>query len=232
MYRHRKSIHLLAFAGLPYYTSGMNESGKIDFIIKKSYEISYALWRIAANMQEKVFAEKIVGKAVDLLDSVIIGNYKTTLEIVEAIELLIKFALDINLISVSNADIMIREIGNLQSAIPSINTANGEINIADIFSNELPETAEIRESRETQIDIELEDFKPISIAANNIKSEMRQSMILERIRQIGNCRLNDIQAILPDTSERTIRYDLEALVQQNLIERVGVGGRGVYYKVK
>ena len=84
------------------------------------------------------------------------------------------------------------------------------------------------DAEETQIEIEADDFKPISIAANAMKAEMRQSAILERIRQIGNCRFGDIQAILPETSERTIRYDLEALVQKGLVERLGTGGRSVY----
>jgi DeoR/GlpR family transcriptional regulator of sugar metabolism len=65
----------------------------------------------------------------------------------------------------------------------------------------------------------------------NMKSEMRQSMILDRIRQIGNCRLSDIQAILPHVSDRTIRYDLESMIERNLIERVGTGGRSAYYRV-
>jgi hypothetical protein len=213
----------------------MNETGKNDFIIKKSYEISYALWRIAANIKERGFAGRLIGKSAKLLDAAVTGNLSEILEVVAAIEFFIKFGVDVNAINVSNGDIILREIGNLKSAIPSINTAIADLDIAGIFSEELPETPEAEEigdTEETKIEIESDDFKPISIAANAMKSEMRQSMILEKIRQIGNCRLNDIQAILPDTSERTIRYDLEALVQKGVIERIGVGGRGVYYRAK
>ena len=71
--------------------------------------------------------------------------------------------------------------------------------------------------------------------ANNIngilKSAIRQTAILDRIRQTGNCRLKDIQEVLPEASERTIRYDLQTLLEQNLIERVGNAGPSVFYRV-
>jgi hypothetical protein len=65
-----------------------------------------------------------------------------------------------------------------------------------------------------------------------LKSAIRQSAILERIRQIGNCRMKDIQEILPNASERTLRYDLQTLVEQNLVDRIGSGGPSVFYRVK
>src|SRR3989344_6452595 len=69
------------------------------------------------------------------------------------------------------------------------------------------------------------------------KSAIRQSAILQIIRQSGNpsagragCRLKDIQESLHDASERTIRYDLKDLMGQGFIERVGNGGPSTYYK--
>jgi repressor of nif and glnA expression len=35
---------------------------------------------------------------------------------------------------------------------------------------------------------------------------------------------------LPDTSERTIRYDLQTLVEQSLVERIGNAGPLVFYR--
>ncbi len=63
-------------------------------------------------------------------------------------------------------------------------------------------------------------------------TKMRQSTIFEKIREFDNCRLRDIQEFLPDISERTIRYDLQSLVEQGLIERIGSGGPGSYYRVR
>ncbi len=66
----------------------------------------------------------------------------------------------------------------------------------------------------------------------------RQSAILEIIRQSGNppagqagCRLKDIQDSLHEGSERTIRYDLQDLIERGLVERIGSGGPSTYYKV-
>lgn len=64
------------------------------------------------------------------------------------------------------------------------------------------------------------------------KAEMRQSAILEKMRQSGNCRLRDLQEILSGASERTIRYDLQDLVSRGFVERVGSGGPATYYRIK
>lgn len=238
----------------------MLESGKTDYIFKKSYEISYALWRIAANMPEKTFSAKLFEKAIELVGFSANGDTSAIAAKLPGIELLVKFGVDVNCISVANEDLLLKEIGNLKSAIFDLNAASSldaiitpgkqyEVDISDIFSgvgNYSEEAEDIEEEMpETQIDIsESEDIiaDEVEAAGDEIKTkykpamqsgkmENRQSAILERIRQIGNCQLSDIQVILPDSSERTIRYDLESMVQKNLIERVGTGGRSVYYKI-
>lgn len=232
----------------------MLENGKNGYIFKKSYEISYALWRIAANMQEVNFADKLYGKAIELVGLAADEDFESIVPELNSLELLLKFAGDVDLLQSSNADILQREIGNLKSAIFDYNAAihdsgkkDNQVDISDIFSESHDgggsevEFAEIEteifaEDGDSIIKEDANDFpaKPQSFheQTGGVKAAIRQSAILEKIRQFGNCRLGDILAILPDSSERTIRYDLEALVQQNLIERVGVGGRGVYYKAR
>jgi hypothetical protein len=207
----------------------MAESGKTDFIFKKSYEISYALWRIAAAMSERNFADKLFAAAVELIGDVSIGNYAAISAKIPGLEFLIKFGLDVNVVGIKNADILFQEIGNLKAAIAELPVAGitEEVDIAGIFSKE---SEPIDFSEPEYISHIFEETGNDN--GNSGKAEVRQSAILERIRQSGNCRLNDIQAILPDTSERTLRYDLETLVQKNLIERIGTGGRGTYYQAK
>ena len=65
-----------------------------------------------------------------------------------------------------------------------------------------------------------------------LRQETRQTAILEKLRQSGNCRLRDLQEVLPDCSERTLRYDLETLSARNLVERVGSGGPSVFYRLR
>jgi len=76
--------------------------------------------------------------------------------------------------------------------------------------------------------VALEREPAIRQSAND--SAIRQNIILERIRQSGNCRLKEIQDVLPNTSERTIRYDLQTLLEQGLIERIGNAGPSVFYR--
>jgi hypothetical protein len=249
----------LHFAALFDTISAMFETGKKELAIKKAYEIAYALWRITANTPVPLFGRKLKGKAVDIIDFAAEGKWNRLLEKLPGMEMLVQFGSDVGAISLANQEILIKEIGNLKSAIADIienQPKNNNVEIADIFSEdsvsssefemaeELPENEpetkienleeiEIMQPGEDSKDNEgyEDDKSAIQAAGGSGKAEIRQAAIIERIRQTGNCRLSDIQIILPDCSERTIRYDLEALVQQNRIERIGIGGRGVYYKL-
>ena len=184
----------LAFAGLQDYNAGMIEIGKNGFVGKKTYEIAYALWQIGTHSSERVFGDKLFDKAIELVAFSADENYSGLVTAIDSLQKIIKFAVDVNAISIPNAAILAREIGNLKSAIPNGNTA--DINIADIFSSD----AGISEAVESELPVD---------PGSSLKAEVRQSAILEEIRRIGNCRFADVQAILPETSERTIRYDLE-----------------------
>jgi hypothetical protein len=94
-----------------------------------------------------------------------------------------------------------------------------ENNIVDKQEESLPAIPlELEESEENQN----------SGFAVSLSSGVRQSAILSRIRQSGNCRIKDLQEILPQCSERTLRYDLEYLMGRHLIERVGAGSATAY----
>jgi hypothetical protein len=193
------------------------ESGKTDFIWKKSYEISYALWRIAANIKQKDFADKIAGKSTDLISFAAERDYIGVGAILGGLKYLIHFGSDVGVINPDNKDILFKEIGNLEIEIAGLPIAglpeSKSLDIADIFSSS--ENSGAREEHQ----------------GSPQGSEIRQTAILERIRQSGNCRLGELQVILPEVSERTIRYDMDVLVQKKLVERMGIGGRGVYYRI-
>jgi hypothetical protein len=233
---------------------------KARFILTKAYEISYALFRIASQIIEKDFSEQLRVSGTALLAQTATGDYMAAGKSLDVMECLIKFAGDVNIIGTGNSDVLLREIYALNAAIDEAKKMPiaDHIDIAGIFSK--PEIAfkkdatvrqsakekepaiiynpameairqnnEIHENQEQDIDGE-------APANNNInailKSAIRQTAILERIRQSGNCRLKDIQEILPGTSERTIRYDIQTLLEQELIERVGIAGPSVYYRAK
>jgi hypothetical protein len=210
----------------------MQETGKQQSLIKKAYEIAYALFRIGGNTPNKAFAESIERQALTLLDASAMGDYISAGNAANAVEYTIRLGGDIGIVHQANVQTLIMELGNLNAAIagldkPAKNNA-AEIYFHDIFAgqeklfsvnNATPLSKEARESRS-------ED------SPESGNSKMRQTTILERIRQSGNCRLKDLQEILPGSSERTLRYDLQSLIEQNLIERVGNGGPSVSYKMR
>lgn len=225
----------------------MLETANNNLALKKSYEIAYALWRISANIEEKSLAGKLTSKGIELLGFAVDGNYEKIVREVVGLEYLVRFGVDANALGMANGDILIKEIGKLKMIVAGLSSLHSnsnreqpkkeEIDISDIFSD-FPAKVSKEDSGNFKGEdvgnpakIEIGNEQNIPSETGKIKSEIRQSAILERIRQIGNCRLNDIQVILPDCSERTIRYDLEFLVGQNLVEKVGTGGRSVYYRI-
>jgi hypothetical protein len=213
----------------------MSETGKERFILTKAYEVAYALFRLAAQMQEKDFAEPLRASGIALLSAAAAEDYSAAERSLRVMECLIKFGGDVGMIGTANVDVMTREIYALDMAIAERRTAvkTDEVNVAEIFSR--PEIAEHPADPEKEPSPTRIHTEPVRSAEPAIRqpandSAIRQSAILERIRQSGNCRLKDIQELLPGTSERTIRYDLQTLLEQGHIERIGNAGPSVFYR--
>ena len=212
----------------------MKETGKERFILTKTYEVVYAVFRLAERMQEKDFAESLRASGTALLAAAAAEDYAATERPLRVTECLVKFGGDVGMIGSPNVEVMMREIYALDAAIVERKAAvkTNEVSVAEIFSK--PEIAE--HSAEvapamvsmTMPAATLEREPAIRQSAND--SAIRQNIILGRIRQSGNCRLKEIQDVLPNTSERTIRYDLQTLLEQGLIERIGNAGPSVFYR--
>lgn len=219
----------MTFAALPVYTAGMHESGKNEFIAKKAYEISYALFRVSGKIADKTFAGILQGEGLALVQNAARGSYAEGIKAIHVIKYFVKLGIDFDYMGLGNGDILLHELNGLESAIlEQMHPANveQEVDIAEIFSKKEEEAVMVK----GQIfESEIVNAPGVS---NVIKSGMRQSAILDRIRQSGNCRIRDLQEILPDSSERTIRYDLQSLIEQGLIERVGTGGPAVFYRIR
>ncbi|NCN53187.1 hypothetical protein GW950_01855 [Candidatus Wolfebacteria bacterium] len=71
-----------------------------------------------------------------------------------------------------------------------------------------------------------------SDGGGSINAAIRQSAIISKVKA-GNghgFRLKEIISDFPDVSERTLRYDLQRLCRQGVLERVGNGGPSSYYR--
>jgi hypothetical protein len=227
----------------------MKETGKERFILTKAYEVAYALFRLAAQMREKDFAEPLRASGTALLAAVAAEDYAEAGRSLRVMECLVKFGGDVSMIGTPNVDVMMREIYALDAAIAERKNAvkTDEVNVAEIFSKpeiaarpETPVASELFRATEPEpamFDVEPmmdEPYQPRSstpaIRQSPNDSAIRQEAILARIRESGNCRLKDIQDILPNTSERTIRYDLQTLLEKDLSERIGNAGPSVFYR--
>jgi hypothetical protein len=248
-------------------------------IAKKSYEISYALFRIAENLKNKNFSDHLEYQALRLLTSSALSDFQSIEQTLKAIETILRFGADVNVISHGNKELILAAIGELNSIIDESRKAAKaaqEFNLDDIFSP-LNSKSSVFRSEDERINFQESgnnfSFRgknssgiaaSILVDAENNRQENsayqqtdkssepvignsafqynneatpvaaynRQSAILERIKQNNDCRLKDIQEILPNVSERTIRYDLQKLCEQGMVERVGNGGPGGYYKLK
>jgi hypothetical protein len=228
----------------------MKETGKERFILTKAYEVAYALFRVAAQMQEKDFAESLRVSGTALLTAAAAEDYMEAGRSLRVMECLVKFGGDVTMIGTQNVDVMMREIYALDAAIAERKTAvkTDEVNVAEIFSKpeiaahsddpvsaepfrgDGPEAAIFNAEADTTESYQPHANNNPAIRQTTNDSAIRQEAILERIRQFGSCRLKDIQDILPNTSERTIRYDLQTLLEKSLIERIGNAGPSVFYR--
>ncbi len=67
---------------------------------------------------------------------------------------------------------------------------------------------------------------------NPANSYERKQVILNLLKARTMCGMRDIMAALPHTSERTLRYDIQGLVNRNLVERVGNGGPQSFLRLR
>lgn len=218
------------------------------FSAKKAYEIGYALFRVASAVREPALAAMMRKQAFMLLGSIAELRYPEAQNALRAIEYTARFSGDLNILHPNTAEIIAREVQGLHSAIAEYTDSAAENaaremekDVKNAFSAEKFESpkaqvkqkprrarakAKIERPKEEQVRIEEPRvlLPPVSFLADSKNSSrFRQAQILDRIRQTGNCRLKELQEFLPNVSERTIRYDLEELVNQGQIERIGGG---------
>ncbi len=224
----------------------MEESGnRQKFIEKKSFELSYALLRLAGSIERQSFKEHLEHQALSLLQWVFSEEHGKTSRTLALIEHFARLCGDIGAISSSNASLLAHESAKLNSAIAELGRERKlpESDLHEFFSSD-------EASVNSTIDLEmaLPADEPVSeidfsdgvtgkhedreSSQSSINAAMRQSAILEQMRQKNDCRIKDLQGSFPDVSERTLRYDLQSLVEQGLIERVGSGGPGTYYRMR
>ena len=227
----------------------------------KSREISYALVRVSFYIKRDDLRQRMESLAFRLLHDVAVveidsevSNVNKALSAISALDGLVRLAHSIYEIEPVNATILVRELDNLNSAIRQSGKLGSFIaelpNLESFFTKEIIGKKVVENNlSNNQATPAMKDISPKetirndnpikSGSMNNLSSAIRQSAIINKLKSFsigqeksGNgCRLKDLIAELPDVSERTLRYDLQRLCDQGVVERVGNGGPSSYYRL-
>ncbi len=214
-------------------------------ISQKAHDISFATFRVAALIKNSKLRGEIESSAVEL-----VSHYEeladpslpfTTPNVVDKLERLISLAESIGEMKAVNASVLKRELGNLQTAVDfHINTFKGhpngtnEIDISSMFPSSTLTSGKPKNSKfsssgnKPQPESEATNYELPT--TNSQEPTVRQMAILRNIRETEFCRLRNIVEAMPNISERTIRNDIQGLIEKGLVRRVGGGGPNSYFQ--
>lgn len=226
---------------LPDSFDGINS----DSLKQKAREISYALLRVSFYVKNGDLRQRLTALAFEFLENAAIAciDSNDSLAIsrvfknISALDVLVRLAYSIYEVEPINATVLVRELDFFNTAMRQFGNLDGKLpDIESLFSK----TSLINESESFKKE-SAETAQPAPIAnippkqqENFDSAKTRHSAIAALIKS-GNekgCRLKDLIAVFPNTSERTLRYDLQKLCGQGVIERVGNGGPSTYYRIK
>ena len=181
------------------------------FTNQKAQAISLALIKVSVYIKRRSLRDRIEGLAFELLEGVAAKDIPSVLETVDVLASLISFGKSIYEIEPINASMLSKELDNFNLAIRQS---------AGFEDKREKERVPIKSDADTQQN---------SNGGNGINSTIRQSAIIEKIRQSGNAAMKDLITLFPDISERTLRYDIQRLCNQGMVKRIGNGGPASYY---
>ena len=226
------------------------------FIDQKSQQISLALIRISVQVRRQDLRSRLERMAFQLLEDVAGDQFEFALNDIEIIRSLSELGKDIYQIEPMNAKILAQELGVLESAIrQDFGIGSGRVDIGDIFSKPLAIPESYNNEKLDAVSSILDSASNNNSVSelgqnhnygssnsnenghsngngNGINSTIRQSAIIDIIRQSKKVGLKDVLAAFPDVSERTVRYDLQKLCIQGVLDRIGNGGPATYYTLK
>ena len=200
------------------------------FILKKSREITYVLLRVAVYIRRSELRQRIEKYAFQLLEEASLNNFEKMLETTRVLKAFIKFGEQIYEIEPLNSSILINELSTLNTAIRQFAGLDKLPDLESLFSK----PSIINKNKENNSEISSKDRSNSEPEEMNIaNSIIRQSAILEKIKSSEDvCQLKDLIILLPGVSERTLRYDLQKLVSQGLVNKIGSSGPGTSYTIK
>ena len=186
-----------------------------------SFTISYALLRLASYLKGNDVAGYFSECSWMLLDAVTRQDFLLARAQVKRIAVLIKLSNSLELIDNKNAEYLIAELRGLEDYLDEVNKQSAKLDLKP--SGNLPVSKVAKAPAQAAASI-IERKLPDDTA------DKRQEELLVKVKELGSCRLRDLMNVFPGVSERTLRYDLQKLVDTGRLERVGGGGPFSFYK--
>ncbi len=203
--------------------------------LKTAYSVAYAGFRTARTISSPALREALEFRSLRLLLAALNGDKSAKLQAAGNMEYLLAFARDTGLLHPQTAELVLAELYKVKSGNPA-KTESGNpatpkpIPATDLFPHAKP--ANPVKTVKPEINVRIPESKNLMESESADDYPSRRNKILERVRQSGNCRIKDLEEVLNGASERTLRYDLQRLVQEGVLERVGQSGPAIYYRLK
>lgn len=197
----------------------MNRQENIQLAEKKAFEIAFILFRLGERIRQKLFSEKLQDLGISLLEQISANRFEDSSRSIRSIEQLLRLGAEVDLINRQSVEVIQEELKKINSAISELGPVR-EPAVAELkqSSGNSPKAATQPRIRQTD--------------SSQAHGGDRQKDIAEKIRQMGTCRMKDLQEAFPDISERTLRYDLGRLSEQGVVERLGNGGPNTFYRIR
>jgi predicted transcriptional regulator len=255
-----------------------------EFFVQRSFEVVWAVFRVAEHTVRPKIKDGLEDKAVDYL---LFKDMKT----LDGLEELVRFCAQIKEIGAVNVNVLLREIGNLRAAMTEfednqrrqiVASKNPETapKIEEVFSRppmkvsdlleaikegfrvkseegkqarseefgkypaKLSPTTEVLEDKSLAREQESLAREPDNSSETNqsparkkdrfeavVGFKERNEIIMNILTKRSLCHLKDLAIALPNVSERTIRYDIQRLMDKGTVERVGTGGPNSFFRL-
>ena len=183
---------------------------KTSPISELTHDISFAVFRVAELVDHLFLRRELERASVELTSDL-------DEEAIFKLERLIRLGNSIDQINKTNSEVILKELNNLRDLIGKEEEEIEEVDLSDLF-----------DTKEQQLPFKGNEAEAIRKTAKSRQPSKRQKEILEFIRQFPNgCRMGDLARNFSEVSSRTLRNDTTALINSNLVERVG-GSRGPY----
>lgn len=167
-----------------------------------AHEIASAVFRVSALILHKQLRKELEGVAVELVKDIHPKNADT-------LERLVRLTGAVGEMSEINTMVLCRELDNLRNMLnaeisESLSGVSSSLNLQEIFTEEKGVFGGGKEGQEVG------------------NQEERQKAVLGYIRKFPNgCRLRQLSVVFPSFSERTIRTDVQRLIDGGLVEKIG-----------